>query len=114
MIDVVICILPFPRKQLNLRSDHREHRARGISPVVRIHNCYYRGPERKGILFSNSDPDGQRTFWISLIMSAGSIELVVFIDHVNLNERGLISPGVVLLPDVFISLVVAPDRSIVP
>ena len=33
------------------------------------------------------------TFRISLIISEGSIELVVFIDHVNRSERGLISPG---------------------
>ncbi len=50
-------------------------------------------------------------------MSDGSIELVVFIDHVKRSERGLISPGTPLLlpplplpppPTARLSLVVGP------
>ena len=51
------------------------------------------------------------TFRISFIISAGSIELVVFIDHVNRSERGLVSPGmspITLSPMAMLSLVVGP------
>ena len=51
------------------------------------------------------------TFRISFIMSAGSIELVVFMDQVKRSERGLMSPMVPLA--VRLSLVVNPAPSAV-
>jgi len=46
-------------------------------------------------------------------MSAGSIELVVFIDHVKRSERGFISPIPPLPPIARLSFVVIPAPSVV-
>lgn len=55
------------------------------------------------------------TLRISFIISAGSIELVVFIDHVKRSERGLVSPAAAAPPPPVarLSFVVIPSSSLV-
>ena len=71
-----------------------------VITIVHFENLTNEGMDRNGERTSRT-----LTLRISFIMSAGSIELVVFIDHVKRSERGLISP--MPPPDAASSVVIA-------
>ena len=84
------CPLPEPRSQC---WGHRVHRAAGISLFARNHSCSHLTPEKKIRQYITLNlPTINLTFFISAMISFGSLELVVFMDQVNLSDLGLTSP----------------------
>lgn len=86
-----VCTLPEPGSQC---WGHRVHIAAEISLFARNHSCSHLTPANRKVVIVDTKSNLRiyLTFFISAMISFGSLELVVFMDQVNLSDLGLTSP----------------------